>query len=202
MVFGQGWLYCPDSLEYEQCNHKIVSNIAGWNSLSRWCWHSHFPGTWSEAFLHGSIWNHALECAVQCSISSLRNAKNGIPRFTIEHVSKNAMFPYFELSTQYMTPTCVSKWINRMLSSCPIFCMIKTWIYSYCPTSNSYRGSMGFFHKSGIIRLEVCVVLHNYAIQFLLVSKYRHAMQSRYPDRDGQRTRVSVSNYIINLYNI
>jgi len=39
---------------------------------------------------------------------------------------------------------------------------------------------MGFFHKSGIIRLEVCVVLHNYAIQFLLVSKFRHAMQSRH----------------------
>ena len=62
LVFGRGWLYCPDSLEYEQCNQKIITNIAGWNSLSRWCWHSHFPGTWSEAFLHGSIWNHAPEC--------------------------------------------------------------------------------------------------------------------------------------------
>ena len=59
LVFGQGWLYCPDFLEYEQCNQKIITNIAGWNSLSRWCWHSHFQGTWSEAFLHGSICNHA-----------------------------------------------------------------------------------------------------------------------------------------------
>ena len=62
LVFGQGWLYFPDSLEYEQCNHKIITNIAGWNSLSRWCWHSHFPGTWCEVFLHWSIWNHAPEC--------------------------------------------------------------------------------------------------------------------------------------------
>jgi len=36
---------------------------------------------------------------------------------------------------------------------------------------------MGFFHKSEIIQLEVCVVPHNYAIQFLLVSKLNLGMQ-------------------------
>ena len=67
------WLYCPDSLEYEQCNQKIITNIAGWNSLSRWCWRSHFSGTWSEAFLHGSIWNHAPDHCKKCWVQAMNS---------------------------------------------------------------------------------------------------------------------------------
>jgi len=46
--------------------------------------------------------------------------------------------------------------------------------------------------------LEVCVVLHYYVIQFLLVSKFRQAMQSKH---QTEMTSVSVSKDIINFYN-
>jgi len=41
-------------------------------------------------------------------------------------------------------------------------------------------------------------MLHYYAIQFLLVSKFRYAMQSKH---QTEMTSVSVSKDIINFYN-
>ena len=50
LVFGQGWLYFPDSLEYEQCNHKIITSMKRYESRAE----CKLCIVWSQFLGHGS----------------------------------------------------------------------------------------------------------------------------------------------------